>query len=58
MDSSGPSAKAYDQPANHWSEIMGTLIAVLTLTLPVLAIANYSSTSVEALPRNSYSLPK
>ncbi len=57
MESSGPSANPADQPPDRWAEIWGTVIAVLTLTLPLLAIANFSSSSrVQLLQSTPYSL--
>jgi hypothetical protein len=37
---------------------MGTVIALLTLTLPLFVIAYYSSSSVDVLQQTTYSLPK
>jgi len=57
MESSGPSANPADQPPDRWAEIWGTVIAVLTLTLPLLAIANFSSSSrIQLLQSTPYSL--
>ncbi|MBD1920850.1 hypothetical protein H6F77_07090 [Microcoleus sp. FACHB-831] len=59
MESSGSSANASDQPPPRWAEILGTVIAVVTLTLPVFAIANYSSSSsVEAWQQNTSSIAR
>lgn len=57
MESSGPSAKSSDPRTNRWAEIMGTAIALLTLTLPLFVIA-YSSSSVDVLQQTPYSLPR
>ena len=59
MESSGPSGNTSDSPNLLWAEIIGTMIAVLTLTLPLLVIAYYSSnSSVDPFTRNPYSLPR
>ena len=59
MESSSPSGNATEPPQHRWAKIMGTAIALLTLTLPPFVIAYYSSNSnVEALPRITYTLPK
>ncbi|HAA27623.1 MAG TPA: hypothetical protein DCE56_08060 [Cyanobacteria bacterium UBA8553] len=58
MESSGPSAKSSDPHTHRWAEIMGTAIALLTLTLPLFVIAYYSSSSVDVLPQNPYSLQR
>jgi len=59
MESSGPHSKNYE-PSNHrWAELLGTSIAVLTLTIPIGIIAYYSSTNnSENLPKTTYLLLK
>jgi hypothetical protein len=42
MESSGPSRNPSHHPKQGWAEVFGTIIALLTLTLPILAIAYYS----------------
>ena len=42
MESSTPSGKVSEPPAHRWAYIVGTTIAVLTITLPLLVIAYYS----------------
>jgi len=59
MESSGPSAKYSDPQPHRWAEILGTAIALLTLTLPLFVIAYYSSSSsVDVLQQTTYSLPR
>ncbi|HEY9893189.1 MAG TPA: hypothetical protein V6D37_15550 [Candidatus Sericytochromatia bacterium] len=59
MASSSPSANSSDPHPDRWAEIMGTVIALLTLTLPVFVIASYSSSSsVDVLQQTTYSLPE
>jgi hypothetical protein len=42
MESAGPSRKPSHKPNNGWAEIIGTVIALLTLTLPLFVTAYYS----------------
>ncbi|HEY9668761.1 MAG TPA: hypothetical protein V6C91_18275 [Coleofasciculaceae cyanobacterium] len=58
MDSSGPAANSSDPHPNRWAEFMGAVIALLTLTLPVFVIAQYSSSRVDILQQTNYSLPR
>ncbi|MDY7016588.1 MAG: hypothetical protein SVX43_23935 [Cyanobacteriota bacterium] len=57
MESSGSPANASDPPNHRWARIIGTAIALLTLTVPTLAIARYSSPSdrPDSLLPNPYS---
>jgi hypothetical protein len=57
MESSNPSANS-DQPPQRLADIVGTVIALLTLTLPLVAIARYSSNGVEVLQQVTYPLPQ
>ncbi|MBZ8178740.1 MAG: hypothetical protein SAL07_22750 [Oscillatoria sp. PMC 1051.18] len=58
MESSGPSGNASEQPQSRLAGIVGTAIAILTLTIPMLVIAYYSSNrNIEMLPRTTYVLP-
>lgn len=41
MESSGPSGKPAE-PSPRWSDLLGTVIALLTLTIPLLIIGYYS----------------
>ncbi|MDJ0845842.1 hypothetical protein [Crocosphaera sp.] len=43
MESSSPSGKVSEPPAHRWTHIMGIAIAMLTLIVPILVIAYYSS---------------
>ena len=59
MESTSPSGNASDPPDHRWAKIAGSAIALLTLTLPLLIVAYYSSNrSVDPLPQASYSLPQ
>ncbi|MDY6781505.1 MAG: hypothetical protein SW833_02955 [Cyanobacteriota bacterium] len=56
MESSGSPVPAPDPPNCGWARIIGTAIAILTLAVPTLAIARYSSSgSPDTLLPNSYS---
>ncbi|MGK7946098.1 MAG: hypothetical protein AB4058_16680 [Microcystaceae cyanobacterium] len=56
MESSSPSSQASEPPNYRWAKILGTTVAVLTVTLPISAIALYSSSStVDSSPRPPYS---
>ncbi|MBE9168904.1 hypothetical protein IQ238_15760 [Pleurocapsales cyanobacterium LEGE 06147] len=59
MESSSQSGNNSDSPYHRWSGILGTIVAVLTLTVPLLMIGYYSpfTTNAEPLPEQIYSLP-
>ncbi|HBE58932.1 MAG TPA: hypothetical protein DEG17_14970 [Cyanobacteria bacterium UBA11149] len=58
MTSSGSSANTSDSNPHRWGEILGTVIALITLTLPLFAIAQYSSTNnLDVWQEGTYSLP-
>jgi hypothetical protein len=40
-----PDGKSFSETPRKWEEFWGTMIALLTLTLPVTAIATYSFNS-------------
>ena len=54
MESSNPSANSSDKPPQRLADLLGTVIALVTLTLPLVAIARYSSNSIEVLPQVTY----
>jgi hypothetical protein len=58
MESSGPSGNSSEPAYQRWAGILGTLIAVMTLTLPVLTISYYSSSNsnAESLPKENVSV--
>jgi hypothetical protein len=60
MESSSPSGNTVEPPSHRWANIFGTAIAILTLTLPLLAIAyNSIPSDLEPLSGNtSYSLTR
>ncbi|MBD2505788.1 MULTISPECIES: hypothetical protein [Nostoc] len=47
MNSNSQSANSTDTYSQRLADIVGTAIALLTLTLPVFVIAHYSSTNVQ-----------
>ncbi|MHC5599362.1 MAG: TLTLP motif-containing protein [Nostoc sp.] len=47
MNSNSQSVNSADTYSQRLADIVGTAIALLTLTLPVFVIAHYSSTNVE-----------
>ncbi|MBE9251933.1 hypothetical protein IQ226_23100 [Dolichospermum sp. LEGE 00240] len=47
MNLNSPSANSSDTYSQRLADIVGTLIALITLTLPVFIIGHYSSVNVE-----------
>ncbi|MCW5315601.1 hypothetical protein GTQ43_17825 [Nostoc sp. KVJ3] len=47
MNSNSQSANSTDTYSQRLADIVGTAIALLTLTLPVFVIAHYSSNNVQ-----------
>ena len=57
MNLNSQSAKSSDTYSQRLADIVGTVIALITLTLPVFIIAHYSSVNVENnQPSLSYNL--
>ena len=57
MNLNSQSANSSDTYSQRLADIVGTVIALITLTLPVLIIAHYSSVNVENnQPSLSYNL--
>ncbi|MCH2243884.1 MULTISPECIES: hypothetical protein [Crocosphaera] len=50
MESSSPSGKVPEPPAHRWTNVMGIAIAMLTLIVPILVIAYYSSNQANSSP--------
>lgn len=50
MEVSQRPGKAEDSPGHRWAGILGTAVAVVTLTLPIIMIASYSPFSSNAQP--------
>ena len=42
MELSQLSGKEADSPSHRWADILGTIMAVLTITLPLVMISYYS----------------
>ncbi len=58
MEASGPSGKSSVPRKQRMAEIMGTAIAVLTLTIPLVTIAYFSpNQDIDTRPTTTYSLP-
>lgn len=60
MESSGPRGKTSEPPTHKWSDIIGTTIAVITLTLPLLVIGYYPADgNLQPIQtQTTYSLPE
>ena len=56
MESSERTNSNSESPHQKWADILGMTVAVVTLTLPLWAIAYYSpfSSNAEALPQEIY----
>jgi hypothetical protein len=50
MEVSQHPGKVEDTPGHRWAGILGTGVAVVTLTLPIVMIATYSPFSSNAQP--------
>lgn len=48
MDAAGHSANSSEPPPHRWANLLGSAIALMTLMLPALAIAYYSTTDLTA----------
>lgn len=48
MDSNSQSANIEELPSQRLADVVGTAIAMLTLTLPMFVIGHYSSSSVQS----------
>ncbi len=59
MEPGSPSSNSSEPPNYKWADIIGALIALITIAVPTLVIAYYSSNAaIEILPQTSYSPPK
>ena len=50
MEISQRPGQAEDPPGHRWARVLGTGVAVVTLTLPLVMIASYSPFSSNAQP--------
>lgn len=58
MESSSSSAKASEPYSSRWARFIGTTVALLTLTIPMLAISYFSSPNSNLpLQNSSFLLP-
>ena len=60
MDLSQRSGKDAESPHHRWAGILGTTVAIVTMTLPLIMIAYYSPSKINAepLPQNTMFQPK
>ena len=56
MEVSQHPGKVEDPPGHRWAGILGTGVAVVTLTLPLVMIATYSpfSSNAQSVPQSIY----
>lgn len=60
MDLSQRSGKDGESPHHRWAGILGTTVAIVTMTLPLIMIAYYSpsKSNAQPLPQNTMSQPR
>lgn len=60
MDLSQRSGKDAESTPHRWAGILGTTVAILTITLPLIMIAYYSpsKSNAEPLPKEIITLPQ
>lgn len=58
MNSDSQSASTTDTYSHRLADIVGTAIALITLTLPVFVIAHYSTDVQNNRPPRTYTLPR
>ncbi|AKG22964.1 hypothetical protein [Calothrix sp. 336/3] len=56
MDANSQSANSTNTYSHRLADIVGTFIGILTLTLPLVVIANYSSNLPTYQPSLSYNM--
>ena len=58
MELSQSPSREPDSPHHRWAGLLGTAVAVLTITLPLLMIASYSPSrsNAEPLTTSAYSV--
>jgi hypothetical protein len=54
MESVSPTEKPSEPPSSPFAPIVGTVIALLTLTVPIVAIAHYSASDPLLVPLQTY----
>ena len=56
MEVSQYPGKVEDPPGHRWARVLGTGVAVVTLTLPLVMIATYSpfSSNAQSIPKSIY----
>ena len=58
MESTSSSENPPEPPSSRFAHVVGTVVALLTLTLPLLAIAHYSSANTQMPPLPGYPLSR
>ncbi len=60
MELSQSPSREPDSPHHRWAGLLGTVVAVSTITLPLLMIASYSPSrsDVEPMAQEVYSVPQ
>jgi hypothetical protein len=58
MESASQSDNPPQRKSGKVADILGTLVALLTLTLPFVMIAYFSSSNIDTLPQSNYPLLK
>lgn len=60
MDSSQRSGKDAESPHHRWAGILGTTVAILTMTIPLVMISYYSpsKSNAQPLPQDTMFLPE
>jgi hypothetical protein len=60
MDLSQRSNKDAESTPHRWAGILGTTVAILTITLPLIMVAYYSpsKSNAEPLPKETIILPQ
>ncbi|MBD2257543.1 hypothetical protein H6G13_08165 [Pseudanabaena sp. FACHB-2040] len=60
MESASQSDNPPQEPPSRSSSLLGIVVALLTLTLPIFAIAHFSSAQIDALepPPAAFSQPR
>ncbi|NER78500.1 MAG: hypothetical protein F6K42_02780 [Leptolyngbya sp. SIO1D8] len=56
MESASSSENPPEPPSSRFAPVIGTVVGLLTLTLPLLAIAYYSSTNTQTPTLPTYPL--
>jgi hypothetical protein len=58
MESGSQSASSPERSSNRFADIIGTLIALLTLTIPLIVVGHYSNPAAFSQPASHESFTK